>query len=773
MVKPGRFIVNVKGTVNDLCWSFDESQPIYTSVTTASRFCLQNANLTSRHTVSNYTGIVSSWGLRLSAVSGVKLQTPPDLAPGYFGPGSVLQVSITPPLSTQQMYEHCRGGASVAFNLSALGQSPVATMTCNNVDANGNVMTTSMTPLQFDCLYNTSVLNATELASCKSQLALINITGMESRRRGTFSSNSTYPTSSSFVLSFSQLVSNLNPLDKAAFIAAVQAAWSFEVLAQTIVNSSPFPFLDTATLLNYTSALGFINQTLNASSLILQGVAQSTPRLTSVFASGVSVSDTIAPGATLSLTFNIETDIPSLNPSTNTLSRADIDHLFLFEPSIGDSSSNAYTGQWTSRSQLLITINHPTSDNRVVASPYVIDITFLPPLLANGQISIDPCIGVNICGAVGPSWGICNRYETSCRAFGTFYGRNITGSWQATASSSATITTSSSSFNPLYAILIVGLIALVALIIGFVYYRKKRSERREVSRVLRSWRAKFQPQEDKRERPLPATGEVWTRPPAMVSMRAVPDPFQNMSEQQPEKPINKDVSRPFEPRSSASIEPPSDPFVQSLLPPLPTPLFPAQVPPPVAGSLPPLKGIVRGEPRALPKLPPVVAAGKLPPMPTTGALPPIKRNSASSLLPNNKVAPAPESSPVPAEDQSTSPSKEFRRRTSDLPSFGVPAFSLPPARRISGGDLNVPGLPARPAVGRVDPFTRRTSSNALGVDNLPAVKKDPFARPVVAAAPAAPATQTDPSFVAPPTFEQAALPTQTRRPTMPKVIKLL
>jgi len=274
-----------------------------------------------------------------------------------------------------------------------------AGMSCNNADQSGNVLPTDITPLQYGCLYDTASLNATELAECPAALAPLNITEAASRRR---SGSSSYPSQSTFTLTFSQLVSSLNPMDQAAFLAAVQLAWSIPDVAGTIANQSGFTFFPAGMFLNYTmNTPGAIVPLDPAHGLLMKGSASTSPVLVDVLVAGVG--STFSAGDTFVLTFSTDTNVPSTDPVLNTVNRTDLDKMVVFTPSIGSEAPDAYFGQWISRSQLLITVVHPTNNTKVDSSPYVLTVSFKLPLLAPGIPSGDPCIGASVCGTSGPT----------------------------------------------------------------------------------------------------------------------------------------------------------------------------------------------------------------------------------------------------------------------------------------------------------------------------------------------------------------------------------
>jgi hypothetical protein len=286
--------------------------------------------------------------------------------------------------------------------------------------------------------------------------------------------------------------------------------------------------------------------------------------------------------------------------------------------------------------------------------------------------------------------------------FGGFSGANITGSWN--SDPTASLGVSSTDSNLFYFFLIFIPIILVIVYITRKYYKKK-AQKKEISRIVRAWRAKFSPKDELKDKGFPDTAEVWTRPPGMVQMRDNPDPFLNMDASTAEGvlPQGTDTQQQFKPRASANIASPMG---------LPLPgrkdSFPAGR---QAMSLPALKVNPGGVPMSMPPL-------------QAASLPPMQRQSQPFR--GGRVGNLP--GQVVGRPNFGGGAQPFKRTSK--PSFGG-------AQARSGSQAF--SMPRKISTDRLDPFAN------VGQQ----MKSDPFARPSMAAPSAAGMSQARPSLTMP------------------------
>ncbi len=699
------------------CGRFRDNEPLHTPVDAPWRFCLLNALGTSQHANASSPLMEGDWGQLLGTVTQVVLSSPLDTSSSYFGVGSEIEVYIEPPLSSQQLYEHCQKSPDQIFRLDILGTNVTISIDCFQL-VRPSTTIEPLTTFEYNCLYSPGSLTAAELASC-TQVS----------RRDVTSNVTVYPNASLFIVRILTLnTTRLDPSNLEEFFEAIKLAWDLSQLSDTVFNQTLL--LTAEHYINYTGVHGSLP---NAStSFFVRGKQVLTPLLSSVIAIGSGQGL-----QSLTLVFDRDTNVPSSVDFDRTLTRADLDSILVFSPPLGTQAINSYVGRWDTRRVLVINVHEPHP--LLATFP---DISFrLPVDFANASTG-DECLGRQVCGKLENNWGICDSTQDSCRSYGIFYGANVTR---------FTANNASAGWNKLWLLLLLLLLALLLVVFCVHRYHKRKAQNKDVSRVLRAWRAKakatWAPNDPERA-PFADAGEVWSRPPAMVAMRTNPDPFMNMQDlvdggnaagaAGKSGPESLDAAAaaaapdPFMPRASANIVP-----AEALLPPLRMPM-PAPSPArPEAVSLPPLKGSSR------------LAAASMAPT----RLPPLQPGMLSQMPPaqqqqqqqpdfgHNKVSPMgmPPMRAPPGMPLAMAPPASLRKFPAPMmpPATGesVPRFAVP---RTTG--MNDPFAAARRASmlppGQTSPEGAAAAASGPSPPrpSLPAAlasqqRADPFARP--------------------------------------------
>jgi hypothetical protein len=609
------------------------------------------------------------WGVRLPAISGINVKRPVSVDASYFGVGSSLQIAAQPPLSADQIMLVCAGGAGAIFDLSLFGENVNVGLNCFSQLPDGSLAAVDYTEEEKLCLFEYEDLSPAEQANCDANFAPGSPTVRRRRRAVTPST----PTSTVFSMTFLNITNS--PLMGASItnlINAVMNSFNVAAIAAMLAPSS----LSAAQLLAYLAQNP--PSVLNPSSVYILGSLSETPLVFQAIGS--------SSGGMNYLTFEFtqETNLPASSMLDYSITQSDLDLLITFSPVLGTS----YSGRWLSRRRLQISVS-ASDKNPALIAPQNVSFSFVPGQLYDGTTSRDPCRAAVICGKSNQSWGLCNRAGTSCRAYGSFNGTGISGSWAMAASSRSSVSENS---NLLYLLfLLIGGIVIVFIASRLYKRYKGRQQMKEINRLTRTWRSKFK--DEKKDVPFGDSAEVWSRPPGMISMRNNADPFSNMNDT-------------FTPPATNNLPAP------------PPPLFAPRANPTIAASpgdvemsppLPPLKGAKLSNFMTSP-----LQAQRVP---TLGSINAPSLNQPFPRRPSRDLF----GSPPPAVLPPT-----MRRNPSDGARPALPATSLPPLPRPGDvrGDLfgAVPGA----GLGAV-PVARALPS-------LEAISRDPFARPAPLAA---------------------------------------
>jgi len=540
-------VVSIPNGTSFYCETFNRSSAVFQTVSISShKYCLTNAAGTSLHKPSTSSPLQGHFGLRLPAVAGVDMKKPNSVEAAYFGVGTTLLVFADPPLSAEQVNTICAGGAGGVFILDVFGDDVSAGLDCYSLMPDGTLSSTDYTPEEKKCLFEYESLSAADQLTCDLNAPVAGAPTARRRRAAT----SSYPTRTVFSIKFLNM--SYSPLMGASSSSLLQAVIdSFNIAALANLLGSPSLAL---ALLRYTSSLNLTR--VNASSVFVLGSSSETPLLYSIQASAT------ATAKFLTLEFTQDTNLLSSSATDYSISQTDLNLLFSFSPSLGTS----YSATWTSRRKLVVSV---FNKNPAIIYPQNVSLTFVPSRLADGTILQDPCRGVPVCGKSAASWGVCNIAETSCRAYGTYAGSSITGSWEY---SEASVTTTSSSDSKLYLLLLIpGFIVTVIVAILLHRHYKRKNQKKEITRVMRAWRSKFK--DDKKDNiPFGDNAEVWSRPPAMVAMRNNADPFLNVNDSHASPTPTASLPAPlppaFAPRATATIASPENTDLSPPLPPL-------------------------------------------------------------------------------------------------------------------------------------------------------------------------------------------------------------
>jgi hypothetical protein len=493
------FVVQVKGSAMMECGQFGWSGTgLYEATEQINPNCLLNADTNSFHGNSNFTGYAGHWGFALPSIMEVSTVVPADVQPNYLGTGTIITLQLKPPLAAAQLALWCQRPDSDIFDVTAIASSGRVVVDCHHLLEDGSLESGELSAAEFACQFEPSTLNTSELARCDNQTA--------ARRRRA----SSPPAATQLTVDITALQNpSVDPADADAFLAALSTALGYSALAEVLAGVTGSNA--TAMLEEYLSEI--LPQLAFSHNVYLRGNPSETPVLSSVKASGKDAG--LSAGDKLVLSFDRDTNMPATNPTERTVTKADLQRLFIFTPSLGNEAEDAFEGFWETRRQLVITINSPNLNNpALVESLDSLQIGFWPTSY-NDSCREDPAP----CGTDSSNgkWGLCNRLGSSCRMSAPFGGASIEGSWM------TELPVKKSDNQLLYMLLLVVPLA----ILGYLAYRKN-SEKRSLRRANKNWRSKFSNKKDTEK--MFGEEELWSQPPAMQAMRAVADPFANVSE---------------------------------------------------------------------------------------------------------------------------------------------------------------------------------------------------------------------------------------------------
>jgi len=525
-------------------------------------YCLLDAAQNSLHSDAVSSVLLGNFGLQLPTINRVIIGNPPDVESTYFGVGTVAEfIFEKPAFGTQQLVELCKLGTEALWFVERFGAGFAGSTECSQQLADGTVVPASgMSQEEADCLWPpTGELTEQQTVDCAFEVTGGGGTVPRGRRRRTLIGDSPVVASTVKVVVTSLTSAAINLEDTNRFLMTAQSAWRLETAAE-IASADSADSSGNSTARQYLQDLATFGYRPSASSgVTIRGSAVSTPRLVAVAATG-AVSGLTA-GDQLTLSFSVETNMPSGNVFDRSLSRADVDRLLTFTPALGASDTGEdYAAVWLDRKTLVITVSEPnTRAKGMQAAPQGLEIGF-PLHNSTADPDPDPCTLLLRCGTGGPTWGICNQVGSSCRTSGAFKGADITGAWNSDDLAVGGAATSSDMFYLL--ILFIPIILLIMYLMRRHY--KKKAQKKEISRIVRAWRTKFTPQETDAkaaalsDKALSDTAEAWPRPEGMVAMRSNPDPFLSLAPPVTPGPrASVDMAAAFGPRASASIAPTS------------------------------------------------------------------------------------------------------------------------------------------------------------------------------------------------------------------------
>jgi len=497
------------------------------------KFCLSNLAATSLNADSTSNAVKGNFGFRLPIPTDLAYTPPTGFDFSFFGAGSVLSVVVSPPFTADQLFNIQKAGAGSMFDLVELGAGLVAELSVYNLLSDGSRSEINYTPEEYDCQFKYSFLSPALQAVCDE------VVREEDEERRDVSSKGrresfgpVRPLSSVFELTFTKCdFSTLDPSNKADFFAAIKSAYLFEGAAMAVTLNPPGSSdpTDLSLIIAISQNISSVSTSAvdnNTKTMGQSGNIKDTPLVHSIEASFNTYS------LFLSIQFTSDTNILSTTfpfSQDYNINSTDLRKMITLTPDIG-----AHSAIWITASNLRIII---PIQSALVFNAQSISVNFNDPELLDGTSSGDPCKGVQVCGKGAITWGICNKLETSCRAYGSFSGSSISGVFPnkttaenillklGASSSDTVIVTENSNLWYLFIIPAVLVVLLMWLLISSYRDKLRNAESKEISRVVRAWKTKFK--DDKNEIPFGDSAEVWSRPPAMISMRNDRDPFLN------------------------------------------------------------------------------------------------------------------------------------------------------------------------------------------------------------------------------------------------------
>ena len=515
-INPASLTFNVKTVVQ--CSTFNVSSQVYVNMTTsvASRFCLTNAAQTSAHNGLSVVGgvaVTGSFGRQLPTVTDVSLTNPVGVSTTYFGLGSHLDINISPPLTPDIFYLMCNNGYLFMFISSIWGVSVNATMACTSTDNAGNTVPL-LTPVQFNCLYNYTKLSTTSQVACNAS---------STRRMVAIGANANSVNRLSIDITHMSSTT-LNPSQALTFFTAMYDSFNLIGISTFVAQYLNFNGTSDSVFQSYTRLVASApqNRTLGGVRIpfVVRGQPSSTPRIVS------AVSEGTAPLIiSILITFNANTN--ALATDGPTVTQTDLDKMLTFTPKLSLYPSGAYSATWTSRSTLLVSLVNASYLNPGLSTNPT--ISFFPT--QNRDLSpvapADNCVGYDICGKTTGYWGICDEFLTSCRSSTAFPGSMYTAFVEPAKSSTPSAPADISWWW--YLLLIMPFFIIIFVL---YYFYQKKNQKKDISRVLRAWRAKARSSWSPKDADKEAfkEPEVWSRPPAVTAMRRDLDPFSAVKE---------------------------------------------------------------------------------------------------------------------------------------------------------------------------------------------------------------------------------------------------
>ena len=484
----GQWEVRVSDGVSP-CGGFD---PETRNPVVSSDYCLQDAQGMSFHSTAISEPITGNFGLKLPEIVAVNIipDTPSkktELTKDIFLNTQIV-IYLQEPLSHFQLEQYCQKDPHLLLDPSLVGQGARLTISgCQNVMSNSS---------NAAFVYAKNIARYMQLYPTNRKRRSTD----EVKDRGKRDAHLTkLPVQSEITFKVVAMPTSGSLGIDSLFANSVKQKFNFTALAEAVAATSGIPiddYLDYRTTSPETSALAVSRHHSDST----------TPSIVSV--TGTSSDTDFNSGDTIQITFDRDTNQPEVS------TKADIDKVFVFEPSLGDN----YGGGWLNRRTVQITIITGSNDE-IVESEFTVSFQpTTPPLFPTNTPWCDSNnTEEGVCSGITTN-GVCDVDGLSCRAFEPWTGLTLV-----TVTTTPEQTDIVSIVVPIVVIFLLILLAIcIAICVYFGYkHWKKRSDQNKAQELVKKWRGdKDAPGKEDKEGAKP-----WAHPPDVPVMRPHPDPF--------------------------------------------------------------------------------------------------------------------------------------------------------------------------------------------------------------------------------------------------------
>jgi hypothetical protein len=484
----GQWEVRVSDGVRP-CGGFD---PETRNPVVSNRSCLQDAQGTSFHSTAISEPITGNFGLKLPEIVAVNVipdapSKKAELTKDIFLNTQIV-IYLQEPLSHFQLEQYCQKDPHLLLDPSLVGQGARLTISgCQNVMSNSS---------NAAFVYAKNIARYMQLYPTNRKRRSTD----EVKDRGKRDAHLTkLPVQSEITFKVVAMPTSGSLGIDSLFANSVKQKFNFTALAEAVAATSGIPiddYLDYRTTSPETSALAVSRHHSDST----------TPSIVSV--TGTSSDTDFNSGDTIQITFDRDTNQPEVS------TKADIDKVFVFEPSLGDN----YGGGWLNRRTVQITIITGSNDE-IVESEFTVSFQpTTPPLFPTNTPWCDSNnTEEGVCSGITTN-GVCDVDGLSCRAFEPWTGLTLV-----TVTTTPEQTDIVSIVVPIVVIFLLILLAIcIAICVYFGYkHWKKRSDQNKAQELVKKWRGdKDAPGKEDKEGAKP-----WAHPPDVPVMRPHPDPF--------------------------------------------------------------------------------------------------------------------------------------------------------------------------------------------------------------------------------------------------------
>ena len=488
--KIGEWRVKVNDIDDSLCGGIDANG----NLVDPDDRCLLSADTFSIHSGSISPPIEGNWGLRLPELQTIVINSDGRVstAQQVLYVESQISLFMSEPFSHYQLELYCMQDAHDILDYSQIGVGVKMSITgCENLLLNGESVKTRY---QEEIAFSDTYFNISEF-------------GVSGRNKRQVSSQVTeQPVASKITIELTEFESlSLTSLRDIA------DALNHTTIAQVISQLSG---VDPSLYISYSDTLPDTGQFVG---VFAEQIDSLTPKVTSITGDDPDCQHLgYGNGDTISIQFDRDTNEPRIT------TKADIDKVFVFEPPVGID----YTGYWESPSKAVIRV----VQIEVANTNGPLSLEFTPNYLDNNTVFNESnsnlptatkrhCYGINVCGANGPTTGICNQDEQSCRAYEP---QSISTVYNGQERCEATSVSSNDWVWVLIAVA-VAIVFVMFIVILYYCYRKNKTKRQkeEAMRVVERWHKTPKSKSSISD----AASAPWAKPPDVLSMREKPDPF--------------------------------------------------------------------------------------------------------------------------------------------------------------------------------------------------------------------------------------------------------